>query len=68
MQAGEAIAGKRAYEEFAKTCGVKVKRYHANNHPFKAQEFMDNLKQNGQTITYLGVGVHHQNGVAKQAI
>ena len=29
---------------------------------------MDNVHQTHQTITFCGVGAHHQNGIAKQQI
>ena len=45
-----------------------MKHYHANNVPFGYDEFTDDLDCRGQTITYSGVGAHHQNGVAECVI
>jgi len=47
---------------------TKMKHYHADNVPFGAKAFTDNLEQLDQTISYSGTSAHHQNGVAEQAI
>ena len=48
--------------------GVELKCFHTNNGIFKSKAFMEALKDNYQMITKSGVGAHHQNGVAEQAI
>ena len=68
LRIGETLQGKTAFEQFADSAGVKIKHYRADNAPFGAKEFRDNLELSGQTIDYSGVGAHHQNGVAERAI
>ena len=48
--------------------GVTIKHYHADNGRFAERSFMDHVHQSGQTITFCGVGAHHQNGVAERRI
>ena len=48
--------------------GVQVKGYHADNTPFNAKAFQENLKFQNQTIDFSGVEAHHQNGVAEREI
>ena len=68
LRVGETIAGKRRFEGFAERHGVKLERFHADNHPFASAEFLADLELNDQTITHSGVGAHHQAGVAERAI
>ena len=55
-------------ERDAKTCGVKIKAFHADNGIFKSTQFRLELKNNDQNITFCGVGAHHQNGVSEMYI
>jgi hypothetical protein len=68
LRAGETVRAKRAFEQFAKQNGVKVKSYRADNLPFNSKEFRDDLALHDQTIDFSGVGAHHQNGVAERSI
>ena len=68
LNVGKTLCGKRAFEQYALSCGVCVKSYRTNNHHFCSAKFLYHLNQNGQAITFSGVGAHHQNGVAKCAI
>jgi hypothetical protein len=65
--AGETIQGKHKFEKFLDSFGVKVKSFRADNHPFNAQLFQDDLEIQQQDITFSGVGAHFQNGVAERA-
>jgi hypothetical protein len=58
-----------AYGIFASN-GVKdeVEHYHADNGIFTSNGFKDKVKKCGQSITFCGVGAHHQNGVAERRI
>ena len=47
--------------------GVELKRFHMDNGIFKSKAFVEALKDNYQMITKLGIGAHHQNGVAERA-
>ncbi len=51
---------KAAYEAFAASHGVKLKRYKANNCRFAEQEFQAAFESSNQTLTAFGVGAHHQ--------
>ena len=64
----ETVEGKRAFERYAKTYGIRIQHYHADNGIFEAQGFRNALAIDGQTITYCGVNAHHQNGRAEKKI
>jgi hypothetical protein len=66
--AEETIEGKRAFENYARTHGVHVKHYHADNGIFEAKEFQMAVSNDGQSISYCGVNAHHQNGRAEKKI
>ena len=64
----ETLKAKRAMERDAKTCGVKIKAFRADNGIFKSTQFRLELENNDQNITFCGVGAHHQNGIAERYI
>ena len=66
--ADETLEAKAAFEAFALDLGVTIKHYHADNGRFAETAFMEQVKASGQTITFCGVGAHHQNGVAERRI
>ena len=66
--AGEALRAKREFESEMMSMGVTVLRYHTDNGVFTAAEFQDSLAESQQTITFSGVGAHHQNSTAERAI
>ena len=66
--AAETLLSKGEFESFAQDFGVKIRSYRADNQPFDAAIFVDDIEVKGQTINYSGVGAHHQNGVAERAI
>jgi hypothetical protein len=68
LRVGDTLRTKHAFERFAAEHGVKIRAYRADNAPFGAKEFIDDLAARGQDITYSGTGAHHQNGVAERAI
>ena len=68
LRAGETVKAKTNFERFAMQHGVQIKRYRADNHPFKSQEFQKSLDSTRQTITFSGVGAKHQNGIAERTI
>ena len=55
-------------EHFARQHGIKIKSYHADNHPFTSKEFLADIECQEQTISLSGVGAHHQNAIAERAI
>ena len=68
LNAGKTVRAKTAFEQAASSCGVKIKSFRADNMPFKAKAFVDDLEHKGQTITYSGTGAHHQNGVTENSV
>ena len=68
MTTQETIDAKHAFERIAEQHAVRVKHYHCNNGRFADRAFIDDVRKAGQTITFCGVGAHHQNGVAERRI
>jgi hypothetical protein len=68
MTSEETVKGKIAFERYAKMHGVHIKHYHADNGRFKDKLFMKSIDECGQTISFTGVGAHHQNGIAEKRI
>ena len=71
LRATDTVISKRAFERNAKSCGVKVQKYHGDNGVFKSKEFLDSLTKTpdpDQEFKFSGVGAHHQNGVAERNI
>jgi hypothetical protein len=62
MTSEEALKTKLAFEKFALTHGVHIKHYHADN------LFTKSIEDKGHTISFCGVGTHHQNGIAEKRI
>jgi hypothetical protein len=59
---------KRAFERDAMSAGVRVKGYHADNVPFNAEEWKNDMRSKDQELSLSGTGAHHQNGVAERTI
>jgi hypothetical protein len=51
LRVGETLKVKHAFERFASEVGVKIKRYCADNAPFGSKGFVEDLDQQGQTIS-----------------
>ena len=64
----ETLRSKQAYERVALSYGVQIKTYHADNLRFNDKNFSADLLKGGQTITFCGVGAHHQNAVVESKI
>ncbi len=64
----ETIPAKHGYERYLSLLGIKSKGYHANNSRFADNGFWDDCLDNDQSITFCGVGGHHQNGIAERKI
>ena len=64
----ETLQAKNAFESYARSRGVIIKHYHADNGRFADKGWTDDVKKKGQTITFCGVNAHHQNGVAEKRI
>jgi hypothetical protein len=59
---------KQAFERFASANNVQIHHYHAGNGRFADPTFVNDISNKGQTISFSGVGAHHQNGVAERRI
>jgi transposase InsO family protein len=68
MTSEETLKSKLAFEKFALSHGVHIKHYHADNGRFKDNLFTKSIEDKGQTISFCGVGAHHQNGIAEKRI
>ena len=66
--AASTIQAKWAFEAYARALGVKIKHHHADNGVFNSQDILANIEQSRQTISFCGVGAHHQSGVAKSRV
>ena len=66
--AEETILAKEAFERYAKTHGVIVKHYHADNGIFAEAEFLRAVEKANQSISFCGVNAHHMNGHAEKRI
>ena len=68
LNCGETIKGKRTYERELRDHGIEIKHYLGDNGVYKAKEFQEELKREGQTMSMCGVGAHHQNATAERTI
>ncbi len=64
----DTLKDKHAFEQFCGTHGVQVQHYHADNGRFADNAFINDMFLQKQEITYRGVNVHFQNGVAEKQI
>ena len=67
--AEETIQAKAAFEQYARTHGVKILHYHADNGRFADNKFRASINNTqGQSLSFCGVNAHFQNGVAERRI
>ena len=64
----EMIDAKHAFKCLAEQHGVQILHYHCNNGRFADKAFVDDVWMAHQTITFCGIGAHHQNRVAERHI
>lgn len=64
----ETLQAKEAFEAYAAARGVIIQHYHADNGRFAERGWMEHARSKGQTVSFCGVGAHHQNGVAEKRI
>ena len=60
------VEAKQAFEAYCHKHNVTVKHYHADNGRFADNAFIQDVKSNGQTISYCGVNAHFQNGITEK--
>jgi len=68
FSSSETIRAKQSFEKISLDYGVIVASYHADNSTFKANEFVDHIREHNQKIQYCGVNAHHKNAVAERSI
>jgi len=68
FSASETIRVKQDFERLCLDHGIMVDRYHADNGVFRANAFVQHIREHNQLIRYCGVNAHHQNGVAERSI
>ena len=64
----QTLLGKAMFERNANSHNVVIRSYHADNGIFAEKAFTDQVRNDNQTITYCGVGAHHQNGIVERKI
>ena len=45
---------------------LTIKNYHADNGVFSHSSFVNDIHHQQQTISFCGVGSHHQKGIAEK--
>jgi hypothetical protein len=68
ITSAETLEAKDAFEAYAKSVGVTIQHYHADNGRFSDNLFLERVKDKGQTISFCGVNAHFQNGIAEKKI
>jgi hypothetical protein len=64
----DTINSKETLEWEYRRAMVSIKNFHTDNGTFKANAFIEHCNKRQQTISFSGVGAHHQNGVAERSI
>jgi hypothetical protein len=64
----ETLKAKISFETLAASLGVSIKHYHADNGRFADNNFLKDIENKGQTVSYFGVNAHFQNGIAERRI
>ena len=60
------LSGNTSFERWAAIFGVKFCRYHADNVIFSEYPSRSEIEDSNQTITFYGVGYHHQNAIVER--
>jgi hypothetical protein len=68
FSAVETVRAKQAYEQMAMHYGVVVESYLTDSGAFKANTFVQHIREHEQRIRYCGANAHHKNGVAERAV
>jgi hypothetical protein len=68
ITSAETLEAKDAFKAYAKSIGVTIQHYHADNGQFADNLFLKSIKDKGQTISFCGVNAHFQNGIAEKRI
>jgi GAG-pre-integrase domain len=68
IKSAETLEAKDAFEAYAKSVGVSIQHYHADNGRFADNLFLKSVKDKGQTISFCGINAHFQNCIAEKRI
>ncbi len=68
LTSDETLRAKQSFEAHAKSLGVKVQSYHADNGWFQYLKFKEDCHQKGQKLSFCGVNAYFQNGKAEKKI
>jgi hypothetical protein len=68
LNARETVMGKRTFKREAMSAGVRINSYYADNVPFNAEEWKNDMQSKDQELSLSGAGAHHQNGIAERMI
>ena len=63
--AEQTLNGKRKLERNAAQFDVQIKSYRTDNGVFRSDAFQTDINKCNQDITFCGVGIHSQNGIAE---
>jgi hypothetical protein len=66
--ATETLAAKHAFEFYAASFNVSIRRYHGDNGRFSENIFTADCERQGQRLSFCGVNAHFQNGIAERKI
>jgi hypothetical protein len=66
--ATETLRAKHEYERIARSHGITIKQYHADNGRLVDNKWWEDALKQGQQMTMCGVNAHHQNGKVERRI
>ncbi len=64
----DTVEAKREFERHARSCGINVRAYHADNGRFVDSKWINDMKTKDQAYSLCGVNAHHQNGRVEKRI
>ena len=68
ITSAETVQAKHSFECLAEDMGICVHHYHADNGWFTDKGFIEECQKQRQGLTYCGVNMHFQNGIAEKKI
>ena len=64
----DTLEAKNSFEAVLRRHGIKVLHYHADNGRFADKDFLQNIVDSRQTISFCGAYAHFQNGKVEKRI
>ena len=68
LSSADTLAAKRAFELHARSMGVEILHYQADNGRFQDNAFRNSCTASGQRLTFCSVNALNQNGISERAI